>query len=97
MEYLAARRVREWAEGSGWGARPELHAQVPHVEHLPADPHARGFWLALAWCSTSIRRGCRSRTTWCTEGCEALIDRAIGELGERFVSLREAGFYATKR
>ena len=57
-------RVRGWAEGGGWGARPESDVRVPRVDYLPDDPAARGAWLAMGLFLSPGGRSTDRRRTW---------------------------------
>ena len=96
-EYLSARRVKAWASGQGWGARPDLDVRVPATGHLPDDPAARGAWLALglhlspeSW--LSLPQGVQ----W-PPGSEQLVNAALPSDGPRYTSLVTTGVHVERK
>ena len=96
-EYLSARRVKDWAEGQGWGARPESDVRVPRVDYLPDDPVGRGAWLALGlFLSPEPWLSMPQNVTW-PEGSELLVTTALPGDGARYTALVGTGVHVEKR
>ena len=96
-EYLSARRVKAWASGQGWGARPDLDIRVPTTGHLPDDPAALGAWLVLgldlspeSW--LSLPQGVQ----W-PPGSEQLVNAALPSDGPRYVALATTGVHVERK
>jgi hypothetical protein len=108
--FASARAVRVWA---GWsepdptrvtseqGTVTSLQSDVPPTVHtLPPDPIARGQWLCLGLVL-------RPDTQWLwlppipavqwPDATEELRERAVGDNMERFLALRQHGYYSGKR